>query len=512
MSDFKLFAKNFIQIVNNDGNLQLFLLNEQQEQFIDGISKYNIISKSRQLGFSTLSLAYCLFQAVTKPNTNYLIVSYKGDSSSALFERLKTMNQYLPRDKFPSLFPNVKRDNKGELLFDNGSRITCTVAGNKDVGRGSTYEYILLSEFAFYQNQEKVLLSAEQSLAKNENSKVVLETTSNGMNHYYKLFMSAWKGESKYKATFYPFYSSAYRELFKHDYDEAEKWFKEDNKGKRLSKDDLEKDEVILFNSGANLRQIMWKRWKMLDLTQQEFWQEYPSNPLESFISTSVSVFDQSKVLDRLQYVKEPLDKELVTDIPESLMPYLNKSLFIYSLPKKGRYYGGVDTASGSGGDNSTISIIDSDGEQVLSFYNNKVPIYEFAEIVNEIGRWFNYAFLAVESNSYGKPLLERLRNDYQYMNLYKGKIFDQRGRKKLQLGFTTTTATKPILISDFKEQFERNMILLHCKETLQQMQIYQEDEKGRTNAKRGQGNYDDLVISSALSVQAQKANKWYVD
>ena len=98
------------------------------------------------------------------------------------------------------------------------------------------------------------------------------------------------------------------------------------------------------------------------------------------------------------------------------------------------------------------MSIFDSDGQQVASFYANDIPVYKFAEIVNEIGRFFNYAFICVERNSYGLPLLERLRKDYGYMNLLKQKVFDQRGKRKMQLGFQTTNVTKPIIINDMKE------------------------------------------------------------
>ncbi|GAA0366887.1 terminase large subunit domain-containing protein [Caldalkalibacillus horti] len=515
ISDFKKYAKNFLKIIDNNGDLIQFELNDQQNEFVDGMTKFNIISKARQGGFSTLSLGLCLFYALTKPNTNYLIVSYKGDSSSALFERLKMMNTYLQRDKYPSLFPAVKRDNRNELLFDNGSRITCIVAGNKDVGRGSTYEYILLSEYAFYQNQEKVLLSAEQSLAKNENSRVVIETTSNGFNNYQKVFMKAYKGQgSKYKAFFVPFYASLYKIQFKHEHDEAEKWYRSENKGKRLQAKDLEPDEKVLYDKGANLRFLMWRRWKLTDMSLQEFYQEYPSNPMESFISTGQSVFDQSKVLERLNYVIDPLaTNEVYDELPEVLRAFINRGLYIYHLPKRGRYYAGCDSASGSGGSNdaSSISIFNSEGQQVASFYSNKVPIYKFAEIVDALGRYYYQAFLCVERNSYGLPVIERLRKEYQYMNLYKQKLFDMKGKRKLQLGWTTTAANKSILISDYKEQFECGMINLECKETLQQMQIFQESD-GKMGNKKGENNHDDLVISSALAIQGMKTGKWYVD
>lgn len=517
MDDFKLFSKNFIFIVDNNGDKINFLLNPQQQEFNDLLEKnrYLIISKSRQGGFSTYALGRALWQAIRFENSNILIVSYKQDSSMALFEKLKMMNRDLDqfREKYGTkVFPATKRDNRNELLLENGSRITCVVAGNKDVGRGSTYSMIHLSEFAFYQNQEKQLLSAEQALAKGT-GKLVIETTSNGFNFYQKLFMSAWKGDSKYKAFFVPFYASLYKEQFRAEHDEAEKWFKETNKGDRLREKNLEPDEKILYEKGANLRFLMWRRYKLLDMTLQEFYQEYPSNPMESFISTGQSVFDQSKVLERLNYILEPLStNEVYSQLPDVLKPYINRGLYIYKLPKKGiKMFGGVDTASGSGGDYSTVTIFDNDNEQVLSFYHNKVPVYLFAEIVDAIGKWCNYAYLAIERNSYGLPLIERLRKDYEYMNLLKQKVFDQKGKKKLQLGWTTTNTSKSILISDFKEQFERGLINIHCKETLQQMQIFQEVD-GKLNNKKGEGNHDDMIIANALAVQAMKQNKYYVD
>ena len=157
------------------------------------------------------------------------------------------------------------------------------------------------------------------------------------------------------------------------------------------------------------------------------------------------------------------------------------------------------------------MSIFDADGQQVASFYSNSIPTYKFAEIVNSLGRFFNYAFLCVERNSYGLPLLEKLRKDYGYMNLYKQKIFDQKGKKKLQLGFMTTNVTKPIIINDLKESFELGLINIECVQTLEEMKIYQ-DNNGKMGNKKGKNLHDDLVISVAMSCQALKQSKYYVD
>lgn len=517
LSEFPLFAKNFIYITDNENQVIKFELNEAQKE-IDELMKNNrfvVIGKARQAGISTFVLARALWRALTKPNENILIVSYKSDSAKALFEKLKQMNDMIPRDKFPNLFPKVRRDNRNELFFMNGSRISSVTAGHKDIGRGSTYTYVHLSEFAFYSNQEKQLLSVEQSLAKGSESQITIETTSNGTNNYfYRLFMMALKGESKYVSYFVPFYHKLYKKQFKHDYDEAEAWYKATNGGKRLTVDDLEDDEKLLYEKGANLKQLMWRRWKMLDMTDEEFKQEFPSNPLESFISTGRSVFDQSKVLTRLSHAINPLPKaDIMSVLPESLNKYIGKGLDIFYLPKRNkRYYFGIDTASGSGNDFSTISGFDDEGQQVLSFYNNKIPIYEFAQVIYDLGIFYNYAFLTVEKNSYGSPLIERLRKEKGYLNMFKMKTFDMRGKKKLEIGWITSEKTKSIMITDMKEQFELGLINIECKVTLQQMQMFVENN-GRLGNKRGNTelHHDDLVISIGLTIQGMKTRKWYV-
>lgn len=506
-----LWLKNFVKITTNTGEYIHFVVNDQQKKFIDEMGRFNVIAKARQIGFSTMSLALCLWMAMNRPRTNYMVVSYKQESSTSLFDKLKMMYDDLPHDKFK--FPKDTQNNRNQLKFDNGSSITLATAGGKDIGRGTTYEYILLSEFAFYENQDSILLSAEQALAKSKTSKLVIETTSNGFNSYQKLFMNAYKGNSKYKAFFFPFYSSSYAKQFKDDYDEAEIWYKENNKGKRLTKDDLEQDELYLYEQGATLKQLMWRRWKLLDMTLQQFYQEFPATPMESFISSGLNVFDQQKIVERLKYIEKPLlYRDVKMIIPDSIAKYIGKSLMIYQLPVKGvRYYAGVDTASGSGGDYSTISILNADGEQVLSFYDNKIPVYEFAKLLDIIGKFYNYAFLTVERNSFGTPILERLRKDYEYMNLYKHKVFNQQlGKKQLQLGYQTTQVTKNIMITDLKEQFELEVILINCQETLEQMQIFVETD-GKTGNKKGNDKHDDCVIAMALAIQGIKQNKWYV-
>ena len=507
-NDFFLWAKNFIKIIDNEGNLVKFVPNDQQKYFIENMDKFNIISKSRQLGFSSLAIIYSLWLVCTRPNTNALLVSYNVESTQSLFEKMKQIYNEIP-DKYK---PAEKRNNRMELLLQNNSRVMVKVAGNKSLGRGMNLQYVHLSEFAFYPDdqQKDSLVALEQALAKNPDSKIVIETTSNGYNFYQKLFMSAYKkGESKYKAFFFPYTSSATLKQFKHELNIAEDWYKANNHGQRLRQDDILKDERPLVDAGVSLKMIMWRRWKLQDMSIEDFQQEFPYTPEESFKATSRSIFDTEKISNRLNNLLPALSKNDITkSLPESLN---TKGFFLFRNVKAGeRYFVGVDTASGSGGDYSTMSVFDSSGEQVAVFMDNKLPVYKFSDVVYECGMYFNYAFLVVEKNSFGQSVIEKLRAEKQYLNMYKMKTFDDRGKKRYQVGWITTSVSKPRLIQDFKEQFEKGLILINDSNTLEEMKIFIEAD-GKMRNQRGNDLHDDLVISASLACQGIKSGKWYL-
>lgn len=519
MNDFRLFAKNFIKIIDNNGNSIPFVLNPEQEQFINEMEKYNILLKGRQIGFTTLSLGYMLWSAITRPDTNYLMMTHHNKVTQSLLRKLNKMYKSLPHERYPDLFPKKVISNRDEIYFANGSRVQVATASGEDSISGNTFQLIHLSEMAKYPNeqQEEIIATSIPALAKNPDSKIIIESTGMGFNYYQEMFMKAWRGkESVWKSFFYSWLAKAYTTQFKHSFDEAEEWFKLHNQGRRMTYNDLEHDERILRDKyKASYRQLMFRRYYIESNSLEKFQREFPTTPDEAFQTSNVSVFDTQKIIERLQNVIPPLPtNEIYDELPEVLKPYINKNLFIYHMPKgKMRHYGGIDVASGTGGNNdrSTIAIFNSEGQQTASFYANDIPVYMFAKIVNSLGRFFNYAFICVERNSFGLPLLEKLRKEYHYMNLLKQRIFDQRGKRKLQLGFQTTNTTKPILINDMKENFELGMINIECVETLEEMKIYQ-DNNGKMGNKKGQNLHDDLVIAVAMACQAMKQSKYYVD
>lgn len=352
MCSFELFAKNFIKIIDNNGDLVPFVLNKEQSEYIDTMKKYNVILKGRQIGFTTLSLGYMLYSAITKPDTSYMIMTHHNSVSKSLFVKVKKMYKNLPHDKYPDLFPKDSLNNRDELFLSNGSRIIISTAGGDDAISGNTFQFIHFSEMGKYPNnvQEEILSTAIPALAKNDSAMIWIESTGMGYNYFAELFLKSYRGkESVWNAKFYSWLADAYRQQFKVSFDEAEEWHKLHNKGNRLREKDLEHDERILFEKyGATLRQLMFRRYYIATNSIDKWNREFPTTPDQAFQTSNESVFSTDKIVERLQFVNEPLLNNELSDLPEVLKPFVGKSLFIWAIPIRGkRYYTGADTASG---------------------------------------------------------------------------------------------------------------------------------------------------------------------
>lgn len=507
-SNFALWCKNFIKIMNNENEEVVFELLPEQKELVEGMktNKHLIVLKSRQLGITTVVSLYYLWKAITIPKTTYLIASYNEDSTKGIGEKLKQMLYSMP-DKYR---PKILRDNEFELKFENQSRIVFKVAGNKDLARGLTLEGILLSEFGMYDSecQENAIASTDPCLSKNNTSTFVVESTAKQgtTDYFYKLFMNSYRGRSKFNYYFFPWYCASSKKNYKHEIDMAERWYRDNNKGLMLASADLDPYFIPLYEKKLiTLKQVVWYQWKQQDMSQEKMFSEYPSFPEEAF-STSLKglVFPIEKINDRYIYIPEPLSYNEVNPLPEILNKYFNKNFFIYKdVQRNMKYHMGVDIASGTGLDYSTCAIFSNDGEMVAEFYSNKIPLYNFAEIAYQIGRFFNYAQMLIERNYDAGTFAYKMRHEFGYINVVRTKKYTDKG-KKYVYGFDTTATSKIQLIELFKNAFINGEILINSKRLLDEMKSYVMTDKGKMT---GNKVHDDMIIASALAVYSMTNN-----
>lgn len=500
-SDPILWIETFCLVVNKNGKTVPFKLFEQQRYFMENIDKYNIILKARQQGFSTLAVAYSLYLAVTKPNSNCLLMSYKLKNAKAMFSKLKQMYNHLP----DAVKPNILSNNREEIAFDNGSSIMICTCGDTDNARGTSLIFAHLSEFAFYKDTaKKQLLAIEQALV--PEGKVLIETTANGMNHFQELYAKAEHGENLYTPFFFNWYEG--REQFEDEYKLFAKRYINLH-GSLPDIDELDEAEQSLYRKGATIEQLAWRRLKINNSSEEEFNQEFPSDPTVAFVTSGSNIFNAQQVYERLNYIDEVITLRAPKDLPDSLKQWCDRGLTLYDIPKPHmRYYCGVDTAEGVEQDYSAIEIIDEDGKQVAEFRSNKIKPFTFAQVVNDIGLYYNKALLVVEKASAGHTVIDKLKNDFRYMNLYKYKEYDKRGNTVKRVGFVTDSKSKPLMINEFVELFETGRILINSKELLKEMKIFTFDG-GRMSAPKG--SHDDLCLAFAMALYGLKHGLFYI-
>lgn len=107
-----------------------------------------VLTKSRQVGLSTLTSLIFFWKAVNFPAQNLLIISKDGTASQEFLEKVKTNVKYVPQ----WLGISIKKNNVKSLEFSNKSKIL-SFARSKNAGRSFTGTMAVLDEAAFYQTE-----------------------------------------------------------------------------------------------------------------------------------------------------------------------------------------------------------------------------------------------------------------------------------------------------------------------------------------------------------------------
>lgn len=187
-------------------------------------------------------------------------------------------------------------------------------------------------------------------------------------------------------------------------------------------------------------------------------------------------------------------------------------------------YVCGVDIATGKGKDYSAIEVFDLDTmEQVAEFMARVIP-RELVRFIDRIARWYNCAALVIERNNGGDIVIDEMRYNMMYPKLWRKKDINDkpapasaktrrraRPLKVSPYGFMTTQSSKAALNKYMLDCFRDGDggYAIYSRRLLKQFNTYvrKRDRVGRdtnrTEAEDGAGNFDDLVMATALALVA---------
>lgn len=207
------------------------------------------------------------------------------------------------------------------------------------------------------------------------------------------------------------------------------------------------------------------------------------------------SIFDKKTIANRLGTITEPIKSGLFEG--STFVSDSSDYIKIWSEPiERVPYVIGADTA-GEGSDFFAAHVINNiTGEQV-AVLRGKFDEDVFAKQIYMLGIFYNNALVGIEANFSTYPIreLERLG----YLNQYVREKVDSATHKKVaSYGFKTTAQTRPVIIADLVKLVRENCNLINDRNTLEEMQTFVRNDKGRAEAVSGA--HDDLVMSLAIA------------
>lgn len=143
--DIFYFIENYVYIVDPVKGNVLFKLHDYQRAILQGFldNRNTIVMAGRQLGKSTVSVAYLLWEAMFKSEQTILVVSNVFSAAGEIMERVRYSYELLP----DWLKPGVSVYNKASITFDNKSRVIAR-ATTKNSGRGLSLSVLYVDELS----------------------------------------------------------------------------------------------------------------------------------------------------------------------------------------------------------------------------------------------------------------------------------------------------------------------------------------------------------------------------
>ncbi|KAF6561976.1 DNA packaging protein [Paenibacillus sp. EKM202P] len=507
LADFEQFCWRMLKIKTKSGRIMPLTLNDAQRTFVREVFRQIeagkpvriIILKARQMGFSTVTEALIYYFTSLQEAKNAFIVAQSSDASSNLYD----MFQFY-YEKVPAIIkPMSRKNNAKKLTFENPtirtadrrknpglkSKITVQTAESRVLARSDTIHYLHASEVAFWpaKKKKKHLLSLLAALSKEPGSLGVIESTANGMEEFKKMWDAAVKGESDFTPLFFAWF-------------EMPDYRKPVPPGFELTGEERE----LKAKYSLDDEQLQWRRYTIRNDCggdPRQFDQEYPSSPDDAFLLSGEGIFDNKfikQLRDGISIIGSQYEIDFVKD---KIIPTHAGELVIYRQPEQGkRYILAADTAKGKeDGDYDAAYVIEERTGEMCAALHGKWDTDLYGKKMNTLGLYYNTALLAVENNNTGESVLNTLFNTCHYPLLFM---------HKKSLGWNTNQATRPVMISDFKEAIRDQLYDIYCPE------LYGEcmtliDKNGRAEA--DSGCHDDRILAYSIALQVrQVADKWF--
>ncbi len=418
------------------------VINEFQEH------RMNVILKARQLGISTLTAGYSLWMMTFQQDKKILVIATKQEVAKNLVTKVRVMHANLPS----WLKQRCVEDNKLNLRYRNGSQIKAVSSG-PEAARSEALSLLILDEAAFIDKIDDIWTAAQSTLT--TGGQCIALSTPNGVgNWFHKTWVEAEEGRGLFNPiklhwTVHP--------------DRGEEWRKE-------------QDTLLGIGSAA---------------------QECDCD----FLTSGTGVIDATLLENlRKNHCKDPLERRGV-----------DANMWVWEQPNYSKdYIVCADVGRGDSADYSAFHVIELESLTQVAEYKGRINTKDFGNMLVSVATEYNDALLIVENNNIGWATIQQVidrdypnlfytSKDLQYVDVQHQVTNKHYGEeKKMVAGFSTTSKTRPLIISKLEEFFREESVVVRSNRLIDELQTFVYINN-RAEAMRGYN--DDLVMSFAIGL-----------
>lgn len=445
------FIKTYVKIVSLDLGLIPFEMYPFQTEMVDKFhtNRFNIAKLPRQSGKSTIVTSYLLWYVLFNQEVNVAILANKAATSREMLQRLQKSYEHLPK----WLQQGIIQWNRGSLELENGSKIMAASTSSSAV-RGMSFNVIFLDEFAFVPNHiaDEFFSSVYPTISSGKSTKVIIISTPHGMNMFYKLWHDSERKKNEYVST-----------------------------------------EVHWSEIPG--RDDKWKAQTIANTSEAQFKVEFECE----FLGSVDTLISPSKL--KIMAYDDPIKSSGGLDIFEQ-------------SKKDHQYVIACDVARGVSNDYSAFVVVDTTTlpyKMVAKYKNNTIKPILFPNIIIDVAKNYNQAFVLVEVNDIGGQVADIIHFDLEYDNLLMASMRGRAGQvvgqgfsgKKTQMGVKMSTVVKKVGCSNMKALIEEDKLIISDYDIISELTTF--IQKGQS-FEAEDGCNDDLamclVIFSWLALQ----------
>jgi hypothetical protein len=444
------FSAKYIKIVNVDKGLMPFEMWDFQKEMVRVYheNRFSIVKCPRQVGKTTTSVAYLLWLTLFSDQQNVAVLANKGSLARDILAKYQLAYENLPQ----WLQQGVVTWNKGNVELENGSKIIAASTSSSAV-RGGAFNLVLLDEFAFVPANiaNEFFTSVYPVISSGKSTKIIIVSTPNGMNLFYKLWMDAIGKKNGYKT-------------------------------------------FEIHWSMVPGRDEAWKEETIRNTSEEQFRQEFECE----FLGSTNTLISGSK-LAQLVY-KDPIarhDKLEIYEMPIKEDANETQLDHLYAIT--------VDPSEGRNMDDSSFSVFDVSSvpyKQVAKYNSSSISPVLFPTIIYNTAKLYNNAYVLVEINN-TPQIADTLHQDLEYENVVKIETGNKKAQsmgtgfgRGIQLGIKMSPQVKRIGCSNLKTLIENDKLIINDFDTISQLTTF---VSSLNSFKAEEGSNDDIVMTLVL-------------